>query len=180
MTFRKHHRQRNSIWTGILAVIIGGLSPVLQAVEIKTLTMTVDVTVIQPPCEVVFLSGDNVALGNLQGTKMHTPIQIRMTCNDVTMEPELWATAGALVEGTTNEAQMKSTGSATGKSVRLFLNNTAGNKVPLNGKESDGFCKGGMNNSNFRDCTLTPVTVVEKGSVTGNVSGTILFGVRYS
>lgn len=185
MTFRKHVPGcgQRRILTRLPVLLALLIPPALQADEVITLTL--NITSVRPPCDVTFPDGSTVALGRLynRGTQTHSAIRIRMTCADTSSVPELWATAGALVDGTTNEAQMKSTGSATGKPVRLFLNNADGNKVPLNGKETgttDGFCKGGMNNSTTRDCTLTPVTISDEGTVKGNVSGTILFGVRHT
>lgn len=173
------------MWSGkwlSVGVVLSTLllvSPVRS--ETATATLSIPVVFSMPTCTLTMPGSVQLKVLNV-GTVSHPPVSIDIDCPDGgNIETGLYAgkVSGEL-SGTDKMTMVPSSGSVTGNPALLWLTETAGVPVKLDGTGADvadnAFCRGtGVK----RSCSLTPVTQVFPDTVGEEVSATVRFNVMY-
>lgn len=158
-------------------------SLVVQAAPSATAsaTVTLDITVTEPPCNITFPS--SIVLGTIpQGVHSYPSFDINISCTaGSTTSTALFAqlVQGTLTSDHNDRIDMTSPEGSSGTPAQLWLTAKDGKAVVMDGSGSTNvnsqFCTG----TTDRQCTLTPNTQVAMDTPRGKASAVVRFSVAY-
>ncbi|HIF2601742.1 TPA: hypothetical protein ACXZWN_004528 [Salmonella enterica] len=158
---------------------VTGATAITKIIGVDALTK-IYLTLTVPTCTLKM--PDVVSLGNLKtGTSAHQPVKIEIQCPDASgIKTGLSAVnvTGEL-EGAGNDkmTMVSSSGKpTTGHPALLWLMDSNGSNIKLDGDKSNVFCQGV---SISRICTLIPHTQVFSDTIREKVEATVRFNVTY-
>lgn len=163
--------------------VIGLLLIIAVAHNAHSATATASVklkaTFIAPPCTIT--TPDRVPLGMmLPGSRSYLPFSITISCLSAT-PTFLYAqiVQGSLSAGTTDRVDMNGPAGTTGTPAQLWLTDSDGKTVILDGSGASDNTKGFCTGTTDRTCRLTPSVQVAANTPKGLTTATVRFSVAY-
>ena len=164
--------------TGIgLLLMLTGIHSTYSATA--TASVTLKATFTAPPCTIT--TPDQVPLGMmLPGSRGYLPFSITFSCTNST-STFLYAqiVQGVLTAGTSDRVDMSGPAGTPGTPAQLWLTDSDGKTVTLDGSGATDNTKGFCTGTTERTCRLTPSVQVAANTPKGLTTAIIRFSVAY-
>lgn len=164
--------------TGIgLLLMLTGIHSAYSATA--TASVTLKATFIAPPCTIT--TPDQVPLGMmLSGSRSYLPFSIDISCPSATSTfMYVQIVQGALTAGTSDRVDMSGPAGTPGTPAQLWLTDSDGKKVTLDGSGASDNTKGFCAGTTDRTCHLTPSVQVAANTPKGLTTATLRFSIAY-